>query len=53
MLSVAGLFVLGPGKQGILLEHRESEWGDRAKLEDIKKAVHKIQACSHIFSIGV
>ncbi|KAI0224206.1 Peroxiredoxin-like 2A [Lamellibrachia satsuma] len=50
---LGGLFVLGPGKQGILLEHRESEWGDRAKLEDIKKAVHKIQACSHIFSIGV
>ena len=44
-LSVTGLFVIGPGKEGILLEHRESEWGDGADLKEVLRAVHKMKAC--------
>ena len=45
LFSVAGLFVIGPGKEGILMEHRESEWGDGADLEEVLEAVHKMKAC--------
>ena len=43
MLIVVGLFVIGPGEDGILLEHRESEWGDHASVTDIMKAVDSIK----------
>ncbi|XP_076440496.1 peroxiredoxin-like 2A [Babylonia areolata] len=41
---LGGVFVLGPGEQGILLEHREKEWGDLANLTDIMAAVRKISS---------
>ena len=33
---------MGPGKQGILFEHREKEFGDAANLTDVLNAVKKI-----------
>ncbi|KAK2180176.1 hypothetical protein NP493_454g03034 [Ridgeia piscesae] len=41
---LGGLFVIGPGDEGILLEHREMEWGDHATSVDIMKAVESIKA---------
>lgn len=38
----AGIFVVGPGEQGILLEHREKEWGDLANTTDILSAVRRM-----------
>lgn len=38
MFSISCLFVL----QGILLEHREIEFGDKVNIEDILQAVRKI-----------
>ena len=42
ILSISGVFVMGPGKQGILFEHREKEFGDAANLTDVLNAVKKI-----------
>lgn len=39
---LGGSFVVGPGDQGILFQHQSREFGDRASLEDIMKAVEKI-----------
>ena len=39
-----GVFVVGPGEQGIVFEYREGEFGDHAPLEDIKAAVSKMVA---------
>jgi len=39
---LGGLFVIGPGDQGILYEHRESEWGDHANHTTILEAVKSI-----------
>ena len=36
--------MIGPGDEGILLEHREMEWGDHATSVDIMKAVESIKA---------
>lgn len=36
---LGGLFVLGPGKQGILYEHREGEFGDHANMTNIIDAL--------------
>ncbi|XP_030630753.1 peroxiredoxin-like 2A [Chanos chanos] len=40
---LGGLFVIGPGKQGILLEHKEKEFGDKADLSSVLEAAKKIQ----------
>jgi len=40
---LGGLFVIGPGDQGILYEYRESEFGDHAPLEEVMAAVKKIK----------
>lgn len=39
---LGGVFVVGPGEQGVMFEHRESEWGDHANLTDIMQAVQKM-----------
>uniref|UniRef100_A0A665WCW3 Peroxiredoxin-like 2A n=1 Tax=Echeneis naucrates TaxID=173247 RepID=A0A665WCW3_ECHNA len=39
---LGGLFVIGAEKQGILLEHREKEFGDKADLSSIMEAARKI-----------
>ncbi|KAJ7324369.1 hypothetical protein JRQ81_017389 [Phrynocephalus forsythii] len=40
---LGGVFVVGPGKQGVLLEHREKEFGDKVSLDAVLDAVKKIQ----------
>uniref|UniRef100_A0A668A374 Peroxiredoxin-like 2A n=1 Tax=Myripristis murdjan TaxID=586833 RepID=A0A668A374_9TELE len=39
---LGGLYVIGAGKQGILLEHREKEFGNKADLSSILEAAKKI-----------
>lgn len=39
---LGGVFVIGPGDQGILLEHREKEFGDKVNTADVLEAVKKI-----------
>ncbi|KAA0717742.1 Redox-regulatory protein FAM213A [Triplophysa tibetana] len=39
---LGGVFVIGSGKQGVLLEHREKEFGDRVGNESVLEAVKKI-----------
>ncbi|XP_040176647.1 peroxiredoxin-like 2A [Rana temporaria] len=47
-LILGGVFVIGSGNQGILLEHREKEFGDKANLTAILEAAKKIkQSGSH------
>jgi len=41
---LGGLFVVGPGDQGVVFEYRESEFGDHASLDDIMAAVEQIRA---------
>ena len=36
--------VVGPGDQGILFQHRSREFGDRANIKDILKAVQEIKS---------
>lgn len=40
---LGGVFVVGPGKQGILLEHREKEFGDKVNPVSVLEAARKIQ----------
>ncbi|KAG1930454.1 peroxiredoxin-like 2A isoform b [Pimephales promelas] len=40
---LGGLYVIGPENQGILLEHHEKEFGDKADLSAVLKAVGRIQ----------
>lgn len=40
---LGGLFVIGPGEQGILMEHRETEFGDHADLTQIMEVVKKMK----------
>uniref|UniRef100_A0A8C5RHA4 Peroxiredoxin-like 2A n=1 Tax=Laticauda laticaudata TaxID=8630 RepID=A0A8C5RHA4_LATLA len=40
---LGGVFVIGPGKQGVLLEHREKEFGDKVSLEAVLDAIRKIK----------
>uniref|UniRef100_A0A668U3A3 Peroxiredoxin-like 2A n=1 Tax=Oreochromis aureus TaxID=47969 RepID=A0A668U3A3_OREAU len=35
---LGGVFVIGQGQQGILLEHREIEFGDKVNIEDVLQA---------------
>ena len=37
------MYVIGPGDQGVLLEHREAEWGDKVPLDDVMDAVKRIK----------
>ncbi|KAM3606529.1 uncharacterized protein V6R79_018126 [Siganus canaliculatus] len=39
---LGGVFVIGAGNQGILLEHREKEFGDKVEIGDVLEAVKKI-----------
>ncbi|PWA25814.1 hypothetical protein CCH79_00001672, partial [Gambusia affinis] len=39
---LGGVFVIGPGDQGILLEHKEKQFGDKVDTADVLKAVRKI-----------
>lgn len=39
---LGGVFVIGAGNQGILLEHREKEFGDKVDTADVLEAVKKI-----------
>ncbi|KAF4106238.1 hypothetical protein G5714_012228 [Onychostoma macrolepis] len=40
---LGGLYVIGPENQGILLEHHEKEFGDKADLTAVRTAVSRIQ----------
>ncbi|KAI2658209.1 Peroxiredoxin-like 2A [Labeo rohita] len=40
---LGGLYVIGPENQGILLEHHEKEFGDKADLTAVRMAVSWIQ----------
>ena len=37
-----GVWVLGAGEQGLLLEHQEKVWGDIVDPEEVRKAVSQI-----------
>lgn len=39
---LGGVFVIGEGQQGILLEHREIEFGDKVNTEDVIRAARRI-----------
>ncbi|KAF7643550.1 hypothetical protein LDENG_00237580 [Lucifuga dentata] len=39
---LGGVFVIGAGEQGILLEHREKEFGNKVEKADVLEAVKKI-----------
>ncbi|KAF3704175.1 Redox-regulatory protein FAM213A Peroxiredoxin-like 2 activated in M-CSF stimulated monocytes [Channa argus] len=39
---LGGVFVIGRGEQGILLEHREVEFGDKVNIQDVIYAVRRI-----------
>uniref|UniRef100_A0A2K5RSV3 Peroxiredoxin-like 2A n=1 Tax=Cebus imitator TaxID=2715852 RepID=A0A2K5RSV3_CEBIM len=40
---LGGVFVVGSGKQGILLEHREKEFGDKVNLLSVLEAAKMIK----------
>ncbi|XP_006163798.1 peroxiredoxin-like 2A isoform X2 [Tupaia chinensis] len=40
---LGGVFVVGSGKQGVLLEHREKEFGDKVNLLAVLEAARKIR----------
>uniref|UniRef100_A0A8C7R7I3 Peroxiredoxin-like 2A n=2 Tax=Oncorhynchus mykiss TaxID=8022 RepID=A0A8C7R7I3_ONCMY len=42
-LVLGGVFVIGPEDQGILLEHREKEFGDKVNLLAVLRSARKIQ----------
>ncbi|KAG9335631.1 hypothetical protein JZ751_004396 [Albula glossodonta] len=39
---LGGVFVIGPGQQGILLEHREKEFGDKVNILAVLRTARKI-----------
>uniref|UniRef100_A0A3B3S885 Peroxiredoxin-like 2A n=1 Tax=Paramormyrops kingsleyae TaxID=1676925 RepID=A0A3B3S885_9TELE len=39
---LGGMFVIGAGEQGILLEHREKEFGDKVNISSVLEAARKI-----------
>lgn len=39
-----GVYVIGPGEQGILFQYHEKEFGDHADLKDIMAAVENIKS---------
>uniref|UniRef100_A0A3B4YCF4 Peroxiredoxin-like 2A n=1 Tax=Seriola lalandi dorsalis TaxID=1841481 RepID=A0A3B4YCF4_SERLL len=42
-LVLGGVFVIGPGDQGILLEHREKEFGDKVNMLAVLRTARKMQ----------
>ncbi|KAK2866725.1 hypothetical protein Q7C36_002781 [Tachysurus vachellii] len=40
---LGGIYVIGPDNQGILMEHQEKEFGDKADLRSVLQAVKKVQ----------
>uniref|UniRef100_A0A8C1TS57 Peroxiredoxin-like 2A n=1 Tax=Cyprinus carpio TaxID=7962 RepID=A0A8C1TS57_CYPCA len=40
---LGAVYVIGPGPQGILLEHREMEFGDKVNKSDVIQAVEQIK----------
>uniref|UniRef100_A0AAQ5XC89 Peroxiredoxin-like 2A n=1 Tax=Amphiprion ocellaris TaxID=80972 RepID=A0AAQ5XC89_AMPOC len=42
-LILGGVFVIGPGDQGILLEHREKEFGDKVNMLAILRTARNIR----------
>ncbi|TRZ21866.1 hypothetical protein HGM15179_005270 [Zosterops borbonicus] len=41
--TLGGVYVIGAGTQGILLEHREKEFGDKVSLPSVLEAAEKIK----------
>uniref|UniRef100_A0A3P9LS01 Peroxiredoxin-like 2A n=1 Tax=Oryzias latipes TaxID=8090 RepID=A0A3P9LS01_ORYLA len=39
---LGGVYVIGAGEQGIILEHREKQFGDKVDTADVLKAIQKI-----------
>jgi len=39
---LGGVYVLGPGNQGVVYEHREGTWGDNVNTTDVLEAVEKM-----------
>lgn len=39
---LGAVYVIGPGQQGILLEHREMEFGDKVNKTDVIQALEQI-----------
>ncbi|KAK7919339.1 hypothetical protein WMY93_010623 [Mugilogobius chulae] len=39
---LGGVFVIGRGQQGILLEHREIEFGDKVNIKDVIETVRRM-----------
>ena len=44
---LGGVFVVGPGEQGILLDHKEKEFGDKVDLQDIRDAILRIKSSNY------
>uniref|UniRef100_A0A3Q3D4S0 Peroxiredoxin-like 2A n=1 Tax=Hippocampus comes TaxID=109280 RepID=A0A3Q3D4S0_HIPCM len=42
-LVLGGVFVIGPGDQGILLEHREKEFGDKVNMLAVLRTARKMR----------
>jgi len=40
---LGGVFVIGPGEQGILLDHKEKEFGDKVDLKDVRDAILRMK----------
>ncbi|MBN3295941.1 F213A protein, partial [Amia calva] len=40
---LGGVFVIGAGNQGILLEHREKEFGDKVNITSVLEAARKVE----------
>ncbi|CAN8216564.1 unnamed protein product [Coccothraustes coccothraustes] len=41
--TLGGVYVIGAGRQGVLLEHREKEFGDKVSLPSVLEAAEKIK----------
>lgn len=41
---LGGVFVVGPGEQGILLDHKEKEFGDKVDLKDVRDAILRMKS---------
>jgi len=39
---LGGVYVIGPGDQGVLLQHQEAVWGDHVNTTALLQAVDKI-----------
>lgn len=39
---LGGVFVIGAGEQGILLEHREMEFGDKVNILEVLRAARRM-----------